>query len=135
MISRSGDEAVVALCDQWFLYYGLQEWKEITQKALSQLSVSDEVSCCGVCKHDFYRHIVYEDTVHTLSMWMCHASCQLSRSFYFSMNPTATYAVPYGLWNNKGTLPCFLSRFVYSPFFQWTLNFTHLLPSWNLVIK
>ncbi|TPP66579.1 Leucyl-tRNA synthetase b [Fasciola gigantica] len=43
VISRSGDEAVVALCDQWFLYYGSQEWKEITRKALAQLSVSDEV--------------------------------------------------------------------------------------------
>ncbi|CAL8107072.1 unnamed protein product [Calicophoron daubneyi] len=43
VISRSGDEAVVALCDQWYLDYGAEDWKAITLKALTQLSVSDEV--------------------------------------------------------------------------------------------
>jgi leucyl-tRNA synthetase len=28
VISRLGDECVVALCDQWFLDYGNAEWKE-----------------------------------------------------------------------------------------------------------
>lgn len=26
--SRSGDECVVALCDQWYLKYGEAEWKQ-----------------------------------------------------------------------------------------------------------
>ncbi|TGZ68584.1 hypothetical protein CRM22_004191 [Opisthorchis felineus] len=43
VISRSGDEAVVALCDQWYLDYGEESWKAVTQKALDQLSVTDEV--------------------------------------------------------------------------------------------
>jgi leucyl-tRNA synthetase len=28
VMSRSGDECVVALCDQWFIEYGKQEWKQ-----------------------------------------------------------------------------------------------------------
>ncbi|KAF7257889.1 hypothetical protein EG68_04670 [Paragonimus skrjabini miyazakii] len=43
VISRSGDEAVVALCDQWYLDYGEEKWREVTKKALTQLSVIDEV--------------------------------------------------------------------------------------------
>ncbi|KAF6777137.1 hypothetical protein AHF37_03346 [Paragonimus kellicotti] len=43
VISRSGDEAVVALCDQWYLDYGEEKWRDVTKKALTQLSVIDEV--------------------------------------------------------------------------------------------
>lgn len=28
IISRSGDECVVALCDQWYLDYGEETWKK-----------------------------------------------------------------------------------------------------------
>lgn len=45
VISRSGDECVVALCDQWFLEYGEPKWRELTEKLLhEQLNTySDEV--------------------------------------------------------------------------------------------
>eukprot|EP00088_Acartia_fossae_P002624 TRINITY_DN1108_c1_g1_i3.p1 TRINITY_DN1108_c1_g1~~TRINITY_DN1108_c1_g1_i3.p1 ORF type:complete len:1178 (+),score=353.43 TRINITY_DN1108_c1_g1_i3:49-3582(+) len=44
VISRSGDECVVALCDQWYLDYGDKQWKEGTKKLLDQLNTfSDEV--------------------------------------------------------------------------------------------
>ncbi|GMR43883.1 hypothetical protein PMAYCL1PPCAC_14078 [Pristionchus mayeri] len=44
IISRSGDECVVALCDQWYLKYGDEEWKTETKKALAALNTySDEV--------------------------------------------------------------------------------------------
>nr|CDJ97537.1 Aminoacyl-tRNA synthetase and Valyl Leucyl Isoleucyl-tRNA synthetase domain containing protein [Haemonchus contortus] len=44
VISRSGDECVVALCDQWYLNYGDPQWKSETRKALAQLNTySDEV--------------------------------------------------------------------------------------------
>lgn len=44
VISRSGEECVVALCDQWYLNYGDAEWKSETRKALAQLNTySDEV--------------------------------------------------------------------------------------------
>jgi leucyl-tRNA synthetase len=31
-MSRSGDECIVALCDQWYLDYGEAEWKKKTEK-------------------------------------------------------------------------------------------------------
>ncbi|KAM3723058.1 Leucine--tRNA ligase [Dirofilaria immitis] len=44
VISRSGDECVVALCDQWYLNYGDEEWKKETKKVLAQLNTyTDDV--------------------------------------------------------------------------------------------
>lgn len=41
---RSGDECVVALCNQWYLDYGDKKWKEQAFKALVQLNTyHDEV--------------------------------------------------------------------------------------------
>lgn len=37
VISRSGDECVVALCDQWYLDYGESEWRKLSEKCLQQL--------------------------------------------------------------------------------------------------
>jgi len=37
VISRSGDVCVVALCDQWYLDYGEEEWKLKTKKALESI--------------------------------------------------------------------------------------------------
>ncbi|TTC00259.1 Leucine--tRNA ligase, cytoplasmic [Bagarius yarrelli] len=37
VISRSADECVVALCDQWYLDYGDEEWKRQTGTALEML--------------------------------------------------------------------------------------------------
>ncbi|CAM5999081.1 unnamed protein product [Sphagnum balticum] len=44
VISRSGDECVVALCDQWFLEYGEEKWRAEADKVLAQMNTfSDEV--------------------------------------------------------------------------------------------
>lgn len=44
IISRSGEECVVALCDQWYLDYGEPKWKERTELALSRMNTyHDEV--------------------------------------------------------------------------------------------
>ncbi|XP_029159070.1 leucine--tRNA ligase, cytoplasmic isoform X2 [Nylanderia fulva] len=44
IISRSNDECVVALCDQWYLDYGEEKWKEKTLGALKNLDTfHDEV--------------------------------------------------------------------------------------------
>ncbi|XP_062514708.1 leucine--tRNA ligase, cytoplasmic-like isoform X2 [Corticium candelabrum] len=44
VVSRSGDECIVALCDQWYLDYGNEEWKEQTRKLLDNVNTySDEV--------------------------------------------------------------------------------------------
>lgn len=37
IISRSGDECVVALCDQWYLNYGDAEWKKAAHAALEKM--------------------------------------------------------------------------------------------------
>ena len=44
VISRSGDECVVALCDQWYLDYGEKKWRQVTQDCLDKLECyHDEV--------------------------------------------------------------------------------------------
>ncbi|XP_059177006.1 leucine--tRNA ligase, cytoplasmic-like [Physella acuta] len=44
VMSRSGDECVVALCDQWFLDYGEPTWRAQAEEALSSMNTySDEV--------------------------------------------------------------------------------------------
>ncbi|XP_018574667.1 leucine--tRNA ligase, cytoplasmic, partial [Anoplophora glabripennis] len=44
VISRSGDECVVALCDQWFLDYGEENWKKQAHKLLDKMNTyHDEV--------------------------------------------------------------------------------------------
>jgi len=44
IISRSGDECVVSLCDQWYLDYGDKEWKTATKMLLDQMNTfSDDV--------------------------------------------------------------------------------------------
>lgn len=41
---RSGDECVIALCDQWYLDYGESEWKAAAELALKNLNTyHDEV--------------------------------------------------------------------------------------------
>ncbi|KAL1110265.1 hypothetical protein AAG570_008342 [Ranatra chinensis] len=42
IVSRSGDECVVALCDQWYLDYGEESWKKEAQRALSLLNTYHE---------------------------------------------------------------------------------------------
>uniref|UniRef100_F1KSE2 leucine--tRNA ligase n=1 Tax=Ascaris suum TaxID=6253 RepID=F1KSE2_ASCSU len=42
VVSRSGDECVVALCDQWYLNYGDETWKAETKQVLSQLETYSE---------------------------------------------------------------------------------------------
>ncbi|KAG1650145.1 Leucine--tRNA ligase, cytoplasmic [Nymphon striatum] len=44
VVSRSGDECVVALCDQWYLDYGNDQWKNKTRSMLKDIETySDEV--------------------------------------------------------------------------------------------
>lgn len=44
IISRSGDECVVALCDQWYLDYGEPTWKTMAEKCLEHMNTyHDEV--------------------------------------------------------------------------------------------
>lgn len=38
-MSRSGDECVVALTDQWYMAYGEDVWQALTREALAGLEV------------------------------------------------------------------------------------------------
>ncbi|OTF73845.1 leucine-tRNA ligase, cytoplasmic-like protein, partial [Euroglyphus maynei] len=42
VLSRSNDECVVALCDQWFLEYGEPKWREQTEQCLRDLNTYSE---------------------------------------------------------------------------------------------
>ncbi|XP_023719328.1 leucine--tRNA ligase, cytoplasmic isoform X2 [Cryptotermes secundus] len=42
IISRSGDECVVALCDQWYLDYGEERWKAQAVKVLNRMNTYHE---------------------------------------------------------------------------------------------
>ncbi|KAL3159318.1 hypothetical protein ABBQ32_011271 [Trebouxia sp. C0010 RCD-2024] len=63
VISRSGDECVVALTDQWYLTYGEEHWKSLTEQALQQMNTySDEA------RHQFQHCLGW------LNQWACSRS-------------------------------------------------------------
>ncbi|XP_010264844.1 PREDICTED: leucine--tRNA ligase, cytoplasmic-like isoform X2 [Nelumbo nucifera] len=63
VISRSGDECVVALTDQWYITYGEPEWKKKAEECLSNMKLySDET------RHGF------EHTLSWLNQWACSRS-------------------------------------------------------------
>ncbi|KAI9292380.1 leucine-tRNA ligase [Neoconidiobolus thromboides FSU 785] len=63
VVSRSGDDCVVALCDQWYLDYGEEKWLEQAKKCLSQLNTHGEEA-----RHSF------ESTLNWLNQWACARS-------------------------------------------------------------
>ncbi|CAI2348746.1 unnamed protein product [Caenorhabditis sp. 36 PRJEB53466] len=48
VVSRSGDECVVALCDQWYLNYGDPEWKTECKKVLEQTNTFNDETRRGL---------------------------------------------------------------------------------------
>ncbi|KAM6600288.1 hypothetical protein CsatA_019897 [Cannabis sativa] len=63
VMSRSGDECVVALTDQWYITYGEEEWKKQAEECLSNMNLySDET------RHGF------EHTLGWLNQWACSRS-------------------------------------------------------------
>ena len=47
VMSRSGDECIVALTDQWYLTYGEEEWLASTRQARSLCRVPSAHVHCG----------------------------------------------------------------------------------------
>ena len=43
VVSRSGDDCVVALTDQWFLAYGEKNWRAKAEACLSKMEVFHEL--------------------------------------------------------------------------------------------
>ncbi|ORC86083.1 putative leucyl-tRNA synthetase [Trypanosoma theileri] len=58
--SRSGDECVVALCDQWYIEYGKEEWKKTVLKHLEDVNL-------------FFPGVRngFEETLNWLAEWPC----------------------------------------------------------------
>ncbi|KAG1147868.1 hypothetical protein G6F37_003759 [Rhizopus arrhizus] len=63
VMSRSGDECVVALLDQWYIDYGEEEWKAKTKKCLSQMNTYTIET-----RHQF------EQVLDWLNKWACARS-------------------------------------------------------------
>jgi leucyl-tRNA synthetase len=63
VLSRSGDECVVALTDQWYITYGEEEWKNLSEECFANMNLySDET------RHGF------EHTLGWLNQWACSRS-------------------------------------------------------------
>ncbi|KAK9217321.1 hypothetical protein WN943_005947 [Citrus x changshan-huyou] len=63
VMSRSGDECVVALTDQWYITYGEEEWKRLATECLNSMNLY----------HDENRH-GFEHTLGWLNQWACSRS-------------------------------------------------------------
>ncbi|KZV53257.1 leucine--tRNA ligase, cytoplasmic [Dorcoceras hygrometricum] len=60
VMSRSGDECVVALTDQWYITYGEEEWKKAAEECLASMNLYSEEA-----RHGF------EHTLSWLNQWAC----------------------------------------------------------------
>ncbi|RNF06274.1 leucine--tRNA ligase [Trypanosoma rangeli] len=60
VMSRSGEECVVALCDQWYIEYGKEEWKKAVMKHLEDMNM-------------FFPGVRngFEETLNWLADWPC----------------------------------------------------------------
>lgn len=63
VMSRSGDECVVALTDQWYLLYGEEEWKTLSEECLKGMELYNDET-----RHGF------EHTLGWLNQWACSRS-------------------------------------------------------------
>ncbi|KAJ1969176.1 cytosolic leucyl tRNA synthetase [Dispira parvispora] len=63
VVSRSGDECVVSLCDQWYLDYGEPKWRAVTEKCLSQMETYGPET-----RHNFEKVLAW------LNQWACARS-------------------------------------------------------------
>ncbi|KAI9493444.1 leucyl-tRNA synthetase [Zychaea mexicana] len=63
IMSRSGDECIVALMDQWYLDYGEEEWKAETKKCLANMNTFTNET-----RNQF------EQTLDWLNQWACARS-------------------------------------------------------------
>lgn len=72
IMSRSGDECVVALCDQWYLDYGTDEWKAQAEKCLAEMNTY----------HDEVRKN-FQATLNWLHEYACSRTYGLGKQCYF----------------------------------------------------
>lgn len=63
VVSRTGDECVVAACDQWYLAYGEEKWRD---KVYEHVSNPDKFNA-----YDSVALTKYQRTIHWLKEWAC----------------------------------------------------------------
>ncbi|XP_057969814.1 leucine--tRNA ligase, cytoplasmic isoform X2 [Malania oleifera] len=63
VLSRSGDECVVALTDQWYITYGETGWKNLAEECITNMNLYSEET-----RHGF------EHTLGWLNQWACSRS-------------------------------------------------------------
>ncbi|XP_050223511.1 leucine--tRNA ligase, cytoplasmic [Mercurialis annua] len=63
VVSRSGDDCVVALTDQWYITYGEEEWRKLAEDCLSNMNLYSDEN-----RHGF------EHTLSWLNQWACSRS-------------------------------------------------------------
>lgn len=63
IMSRSGDECVIALCDQWYIDYGEAEWRSKTEECLAQMDTYS-----GETRNGFEQCLAW------LNQWACSRS-------------------------------------------------------------
>ncbi|KAL5719855.1 leucine--tRNA ligase [Ranunculus cassubicifolius] len=63
VMSRSGDECVVALTDQWYISYGEEEWRKMAEECLANMNLF-----CDETRNHF------EHTLGWLNQWACSRS-------------------------------------------------------------
>ena len=68
IISRTGDLCVVALCDQWFLHYGEENWKNEVKKHVQ----SDNFNAFNPKNQN-----EFDETLEWLREWACSRSTGL----------------------------------------------------------
>ena len=68
VISRTGDECVVALCDQWFLTYGEEHWRDFVK---GHVKSKDFNGYSAKTQQEF------EETLDWLNQWACSRTAGL----------------------------------------------------------
>ncbi|PVU92029.1 hypothetical protein BB561_004068 [Smittium simulii] len=63
VVSRSGDDCIVALCDQWYFDYGEKEWRDLVFKYLEKMDTGSIET-----RHQFKK------TLDWLKQWACARS-------------------------------------------------------------
>nr|CCC94968.1 unnamed protein product [Trypanosoma congolense IL3000] len=69
VVSRSGEECVVALCNQWYIEYGKEEWKKAVMRHLDKMNLVPAV------------HNGFEETLNWLADWPCSRTFGLGTKF------------------------------------------------------
>ena len=60
VMSRRGEECVVAFCDQWFIEYGEEDWKKVVVEHVKKMDIGDAIVRSGL-----------EGALDWLSQWPC----------------------------------------------------------------